>query len=391
MIQIHEKQDCTGCYACYNICPQKCISIQSDREGFWYPIVYEKLCIKCGLCKKICPILHKKESLNTDPETYACINKKENIRKKSSSGGMFTVFAEYVLERGGIVFGAGFDENFNVVHSWVEDKENLDKFRGSKYVQSKIGSTYEEAQAFLRQGRLVLFTGTPCQISGLKAYLGREYEDLLCVDIICHGVPSPLVWIKYVEFQRDSRKKIRQIDFRSKHEGWKMFSMHFYFDDNSEYRQNVMKDLYMKGFLENLYLRPSCYSCKFKTINRQSDITIADFWGINNILPEMDDDKGTSLVILHSQKGKEIFAKTKQGIVYKGVDFEQAIQCNSAMIQSVEENIKRQCFFNAINDEDKSVAELIDQYTRVSRMKRIYRGIRSCLGKIKRSVLQMIR
>ncbi|NLZ52236.1 MAG: 4Fe-4S dicluster domain-containing protein, partial [Thermoanaerobacteraceae bacterium] len=217
--EIKEKKDCMGCYACKNICSLNCITMQSDNEGFWYPKVNYENCTKCGKCINVCPIMNQKEFENK-PQGFACINRDENIRLESSSGGIFTLIAEQVIEDGGVVFGAAFNEKFQVEHSYIEVQEELYKFRGSKYVQSKIGETYNQAKKFLEMQRKVLFTGTPCQIAGLKSFLGRPYENLFCIDIVCHGVPSPYVWEKYIKYrEKKAGSTTQRIAFRRKDEG----------------------------------------------------------------------------------------------------------------------------------------------------------------------------
>lgn len=351
-LKIEDKKDCMGCHACSNICPQDCISMDIDNEGFWYPKVDYDKCIKCNQCVKVCPIINKKIVKN-EPSAYACINKDEAIRLESSSGGIFTLIAEQVIDDGGVVFGAGFDENFKVMHSYIETKEELEKLRGSKYVQSKIGDTYKYVKDFLQQGRTVLFSGTPCQISGLKSYLGQAYENLFCIDIVCHGVPSPKVWDKYISYREDiAGSQAQRIAFRLKNEGWKRYSVLFLFKNNTEYIQNQRKDLYMRAFLKNVCLRPSCYKCEFKSLHRQSDITLADFWGIQKMLAEMDDDKGTSLIFVNSKNGQLMLDKIKGDILYKEVDINQAVSYNSAAIKSVEYSPKREGFFKELDQLD---------------------------------------
>lgn len=349
MITINDKKDCMGCHACSNICPQSCISMESDIEGFWYPKVDYDKCIECELCVKVCPIINK-TIVNNEPMAYACINNDEKVRIESSSGGIFTLIAEQIIDENGIVFGVGFDERLELIHSYVETKEGLDKFRGSKYVQSKIGDTYYQAEEFLKQGRKVLFTGTPCQISGLKSYLGQNYDNLFCVDIVCHGVPSPKVFKKYIDYQESSFGSLTQrIAFRQKAEGWKLYSVSLFFKNDTEYRQNLRKDLYMKAFLKDVCLRPSCYNCEFKTLHRQSDVTLADFWGIQNMLPEMDDNKGTSLIFVNSYSGQSMLNKIKDTALCKEVDINQAVKYNSAAVKSAAYNFKRDQFFANID------------------------------------------
>lgn len=350
MLKITNKSNCCGCHACFNVCPQKCITMDNDSEGFWYPEVDYNKCANCGLCEEVCPILHK-ETVNNEPQTYACYNKNEKVRMESSSGGIFTLIAEQIINATGVVFGAGFDKDFAVVHSCVETKEELGELRGSKYVQSKIGETYKQAKRFLQQGRQVLFTGTPCQISGLKAYLQCDYDNLFCIDIICHGVPSPKVWQKYVFYQENrAGAPARRITFRRKDEGWKQYSVSFLFNNDTEYVQTLGRDLYMKAFLRNTCLRPSCYACNFKTLHRQSDITLADFWGIQNIAPQMDDDKGTSLVFVNSIRGKKMFEEIKKQILYREVDIDKAVSYNPSAIKSVGQNMKREKFFEEVDE-----------------------------------------
>ena len=344
MIEIEDKEKCCGCHGCYNICHKNAISMQEDEKGFKYPIVDKDKCINCGLCEKVCPIINNTQKENTIT-AYACINKNEQIRKQSSSGGIFTLLAEEIIKRNGAVFGAIFDTDFNVVHSYTEKIDELGKYRGSKYVQSSINEAYKKAKEFLNEDRYVLFTGTPCQIEGLKAYLQKDYEKLYTQDIICHGVPSPKVWKKYLEYRKkkDSRKA-ENISFRNKDTGWKLFNMKFEYKDTA-YKKNQTKDAYMQVFLQNLCLRDSCYNCSFKKKNRNSDITLADFWGIQNVYAEMDDNKGTSLIILNSSKGNELFEKIKQNIKYKEVNLDEALQYNISMMHSVNKNDKREKFF----------------------------------------------
>jgi len=323
--------------------------MHEDQDGFWYPSVVESACNQCGLCVSVCPILAK-IALVRQPKAYACINVDELARVESSSGGIFTAIAECVIAERGVVFGASFAEDHSVHHVVVECVEDLPKLRGSKYLQSRIEGGYQAVKSFLELGRKVLFVGTPCQIAGLKAFLGKEHDNLVCVDIICHGVPSPKVWQKYIAY-RESRAqaKARRISFRRKDRGWKRYSVSFSFNNDTEYLQTHDKDLYMRTFLRDVCLRPSCYACKFKTLNRHSDITLADFWGVQDVLPDMDDDLGTSLVLVNSNRGAKIFEEIKNKVSYREVNIELAIAYNGAAIKSALLNPNRGAFFKELD------------------------------------------
>lgn len=387
MIEILEKSKCSGCHACAEICPKKCIQMISDDEGFWYPNVDTSQCTNCGLCEKNCPIITPRAPTSeADLVAYAAINKEEPIRLKSSSGGIFSALATCVLGQGGVVFGAAFDGDFNVVHKYIESVEELDCLRGSKYVQSKIGDSYRQAEGFLRTGRLVFFSGTPCQIEGLLSYLRKPYENLITQDLICHGVPSPMVWQKYVEYRcsRAGEQNPEEISFRAKNTGWKGFSTIFSFENGLQYTAVHDKDPMMQVFLKNLCLRPSCYDCAFKTKARRSDITLADFWGIQNVLPDMDDDKGTSLVIIQSKKGKTLFQKIEKSILVAEVDPNAAIAYNTAMIKSVSLPKKRDLFLKEITSKD--FLKVQKKYCRIPLLAKIKRFVVRCIRKAKKIV-----
>lgn len=330
MINITDKTKCCGCNACAQICPKHCITMHEDKEGFLYPMVDKSVCIDCGLCNKVCPIINPYEP-KQPLEVLAARNKNDEQRLQSSSGGLFILLAKHIIGQNGIVFGARFDKNWEVEHGYAETLDELPPLMRSKYVQSRIGNAYKEAEKFLKQGRRVMFVGTSCQITGLKKYLRKEYDNLLAVDFICHGVPSPGIWRQYLQEirskQNEATKKniisypslksvpvITGINFRGKqHEGytWKKFGFVVNAKISSNDNQNTVilsenfsKNLFMKGFLSNLYLRPSCYHCVAKNGACESDLTIADFWGIQNYHPEFDDDQGTNIVFVHSPKGE---------------------------------------------------------------------------------------
>ncbi|WP_018590329.1 Coenzyme F420 hydrogenase/dehydrogenase, beta subunit C-terminal domain [Terrisporobacter glycolicus] len=343
MKKICEKEKCCGCHACFNICTKNAISMNYDEDGFLYPIINAKRCVECNLCKNVCPILSSKVS-DSLYKIYACYNLDEQVRKLSSSGGIFTLLAKYVIERKGIVFGARFDENLKVIHDEINNENKLNVFRGSKYVQSEIGNTYFRAKLYLEKGILVLFSGTPCQIHGLKSYLEKEYENLICVDLICHGVPSPKIWTSYKD-EISNGKRCIDMKFRDKTLGLKDTKIKFYFEDGSVYEEKYNDSKYINGFIQNCFLRLSCYRCDFKGENRKSDITLGDFWGIKDILPNLDDNKGISLIISHSNKAEKILGEIKNSTYIKEVNSQKTFKENPCALRPVELDDKRSKFY----------------------------------------------
>ena len=389
MIDIKDKSNCCGCYSCYNICPKKAIEMVEDEKGFKYPKIDKEKCINCGLCKKVCPIINNK-NFEKEVKAYACFNKNLETRMNSSSGGIFSLIANYILDLNGIVFGAQFDKEYNVVHSYIENQKDLYKFQCSKYVQSDIGDTYKKAKEFLDNDKYVLFTGTPCQIEGLYKFLRRDYDKLYTQDFICHGVPSPRVWRKYLkETNCKYNEQPQNISFRSKDNSWQDFELKIQYKNNV-YRNTQGKDTYLRAFLNDICLRESCYKCNFKKKNRVSDFTLADFWGIDNIDKSMNDDKGISLVVVNSNKGKELFEKLKENLEYKEVNFDDAIKYNMNMVSSVKMNKNREKFFNDLDKND--LDSLVNKYFKKKNIfRKIIGEIKRILGKVKRIVKKIIK
>ncbi len=344
MINLHNKSHCCGCSACANVCPKRCITMVSDNEGFLYPKVDTAECVDCGLCENVCPIINKPQS-SYRTKAFGCYNKDDEVRLNSSSGGVFCVLCKYIVEvKKGVVFGAEFDDDFNVHHKYAETMEDCKKFRGSKYVQSIIGERYKEAKRFLDDGRFVLFTGTPCQIAGLHSYLKKPYDRLYTQDIACHSVPSPKIWDEYKKYISKGRK-IKNICFRDKKTGWESPLFLVDFDNDTSYKCKYFENEFIRGFVNGLYSRPSCYECKFSSIDRCSDITLADFWGVSSFYPELNDKKGTSLVLVHSKKGVELFKYAKMYTHGKRVNLKKSVWYNSAVCSSVPKNPNRENFY----------------------------------------------
>lgn len=341
MIIIRDKVNCCGCGACLQACPQACISMQVDEEGFQYPHVDIGSCIECGLCEKVCPFLTvtaKKPTLHT----YAAVNPNELERTNSSSGGLFTMLMRETINNGGVVYGAAFDEEWNVHHTSIETLENITLLQGSKYVQSYIGDCYITAKEYLKQGRRVLFSGTACQIAGLKRYLRKDYDNLLTVDVVCHGVPSPLIWKEYLGTLL-KKSSISCVSFRDKCTGWVDYSLTVKFKDGRRYSRMHHEDLYMQGFLQNIYLRPSCHNCQVKGGRSSSDITLGDFWGVGHVLPDFSDDKGVSMVLANTKKGKAILDTIKVSKIE--VSYDIALQGNACLEKPTPESDLRSFFW----------------------------------------------
>lgn len=345
MLEIKDKKACCGCQACYEACPAKCISMVADEEGFLYPKVNRADCVDCHLCEKVCPQLNQASKSSDEPlACYAAVAKDEEIRLQSSSGGVFSLLAKAVLERGGVVFGARFDDNFAVFHSYTETLEGLPPFRGSKYAQSNLSGVYSQAQAFLKEKRPVLFTGTPCQIAGLRGFLrGKDAENLYLVSVVCHGAPSPLVWKDYLE-SISGGVRPTEVNMRNKENGWSQYRMVVRREEQELFNVQATDTPFMRAFLSNLTLRPSCYSCIFRG-NHGSDLTLGDYWGIENVHPEMMDDKGTSLVLVYTPKGRQLLERVDLNL--QGSRYEDALKGNPSIIHYSWKPVERDLFWRS--------------------------------------------
>lgn len=405
MIKIQNKQDCCGCAACVQRCPKHCISMKEDSEGFLYPVVDEGMCIDCGLCEKVCPIINRPEKLPVK-EVLAVKNRNEAERMASSSGGVFIALAKKTIEKGGVVFGAVFDENWEVMHTYAETLDEVKPMMGSKYLQSRIGNSFRDAEKFLKEDREVLFIGSPCQVTALHNYLRKDYPNLLSIDFLCHGVPSPGVWRKYLdeEFHLSARRAaagkntvlssslksvpvITGIEFRDKTlNGWKKYSFVVRGKSASKADKNsvLLSDIhynspYMKGFLADVYLRPSCYQCKCKNGVSHSDLTIADYWGINRLMPDFDDDKGVGLVLLTTEKGKAVFDTLNMEVRVSSLEY--AKRFNGGFKEEVKVHPKRSRFFKGLI-QNQNLSKLIERATHVPLYKIAIRKTKNVVKKI---------
>lgn len=337
-----KRYDCIGCGACEAACPQKCIKMKYDFEGFKYPHYKTENCIGCGKCKQACPVQFKREK--TFLYALAGHGKRDELLERSTSGAIFPLLASAVLNKGGIVYGAAFDKDFNVIHISAHNEKELDALKQSKYVQSDMGNIFTEIKNILEEGKWVLFSGTSCQVGALQSFLHKDYERLLCVGIICHGVAAPKIWEKYLD-KFYNKKSIKKINFRAKDFGWEKIYFSIQYKDGTEYIIPSHEDPFMHGFYFNHFLRKTCYNCKFKGIESSCDITLGDAWGVNTYARNIENNKGTSLILVHSLKGKYLIEKILNQIEYEEINIRKAVKYNLRLIKSVSQNEKREEFY----------------------------------------------
>lgn len=378
------KDSCVGCNSCVSACPTGSLHMTADAEGFFYPELNPETCVNCGLCAKVCPI--QKESVSPTPVTCQAVkNRDDAVRMSSSSGGVFSVLAEHILQENGVVYGAALDQNCVVRHMEIQESAQLGILRGAKYSQSIIGSTYQQAKNQLDNGRKVLFSGTPCQIAGLYAYLQKPYENLICIDIICHGVPSPLVWDKYLH-EISTSGLPEHLNFRSKDTGWSryQYAMKAEYSDGTVFCQKNADNAYLQGMVQDLYLRPSCSSCKFKGFEHPGDITLGDFWGIWNQMPDFDDNRGVSAVIINSEAGRQLLNACSTQLESREASLEQVISENPSWIQSAAFPQERTVFFESLHTSAR-----IDKAVQTAQTSRIPpRSMIDTLSSIKHKLLR---
>ena len=351
-----DKLECCGCYSCSQKCPKSAIEMKANEEGFFYPEINKEKCINCGLCEKVCPQLKDVKKANEGyPKAYAMRNKNDEELKGSSSGGIFSIIANYVLENNGVVFGAAYDENLNVNHIKVENKIDLQKLRSSKYVQSNINDSYKETEIELKKGKKVLFSGTPCQIAGLNSYLMKDYENLITCDLVCHGVPSQKLFEKYLEYlSKKFKSKVIKYNFRSKEKkGWGLLTKVETEDGKIRFIEPDF-DPYYSNFLRSTIYRENCYSCHYTNYNRVADITLADYWGINGIHPEFYSEQGNSLILINNKKASELLELFKDKIDILLTEIDKAANRNKNLIQPSKRSEMRDNIYNGISELDSS-------------------------------------
>lgn len=363
-IEITRLEKCCGCTACASACPKKCIEMKKDNEGFSYPEIDETACINCGRCVVVCPMLNHEDG-NVPKKVLAEKNKNEKIRSTSSSGGVFSELAKNFIINGGVVYGCALDENMVARHICVSTLEELPRLRSSKYVQSEMGNTMDEIRKRLLAGEKVMFSGTPCQVAGLKNFLNKDYDNLFVIDVLCHGVPSPGLFADYLEYlsQQYGGGKPIFVNFRNKKRGWKRLYMEVCFDNGKRHYIYSGYDRYEGMFLNNLSLRPACYECKFTKSERFGDITLGDFWGIGKKYPQWDDDRGISVVMLNTKKGIDTYLQISHLFEGKEENFETAKAGQRTLYAPTVKNPYRDDFYKLYAEKGCKVA--LEQYTNV--------------------------
>lgn len=388
--------NCFGCFACLNICGKNAISMHENYEGFLYPQIDSELCTDCRKCEIVCPALNNIQNPNNaveKPDAFAAIHCDDQIRKDSSSGGIFSALASTVLTDSGVVFGVSLEKDLSLRHIAIKTIEALPKLQGSKYFQAAVGSAYQQVKQELHFKRQVLFSGTPCQIAGLYGFLGGQRSDpnLITIDLICHGVPSPKVFRKYIQECENNRYgKTIDVSFRDKRSGWKSYSVTTVMEYNLEeaangsknnrkrYSKTLHQDLFMRAFLQNICLRPSCHSCDYARFPRIADITLADYWGVSHIHPEMDDNKGTSLVLLNSERGRSLWNNSLHNVKAVVTDLDIAVRYNPGAYRSQPPHKDRQLFFQNLDSEPFN--KIVQKYCKkMSLNKRILRKFKLIL------------
>ncbi len=383
MIRISDKEKCCGCTACMSICPVQCIVMRRDREGFDYPVANPDLCISCGKCEDVCPMSGKNDF---EGPLEILTARAPGYMSGSSSGGVFPVLAGKVIGEAGTVYGAVMNPDLTVSHTDASDMQGVERMRGSKYVQSELYASFEDVKYELEEGRKVMFTGTPCQIAGLKSYIGKDDANLLLADCACHGVPGPGLWEKYVKaLSQKYGMQIKDIRFRGKDRSWRKYDF-VVSDADRSISTPHQKDPYMLLFLQDMTLRPSCYQCPFRKGRSGSDLTLADLWNVGEVAAELDDDKGASLILVNTEKGKE--AVSAAGLECRMIDPELAFKRNGAFAETIQVPQRREEFFQGLHSTKDLIRYMKGFVVKTPIYEKIYRSLHTMLSKMKRRIMK---
>ena len=356
MIEITDKRNCTGCGACINACPRQIITLEEDSDGFIYPRIKVEDCIECHLCEKSCPMLKDKSEISKDyagyPQFYAGQLKREEDLLEVSSGGAFWAFSQTLIESGGIVYGAVQEDVDHIYHVRADNLDGIKNIRRSKYFQSDTGLTFQQVKEDLKRGLTVLYSGTGCQIAGLKGFLNKEYDNLITCDVVCHGVPSMKVWEAYrKEKEEREGKRIVDLVFRDKSAGWSHNQYKITYEDGSMEKEASTQQLFHAGYLRGLFYRPSCGCCRFASPPRVADITLADYWRYEGRFRQPDSDLGVSLITVNSEKGNKLLQQSSKYLDYDTTERKLALSSCKHLDEHPSENPDRGNFFNLFNKE----------------------------------------
>lgn len=384
MIVVKNKKQCCGCTACTEICPVHCIDMASDKEGFKYPKADSTKCISCGACERACPIINYQRRVSFQEQAYLVQNRNKLVLKESTSGGAFTAIAEYVIKHNGIVYGATMDpDTLFVHHQGIDNTNELYRFRNSKYVQSDMETCYQEAREYLKNKRLVCFSGTPCQIEGFIQFLGNNYkilkENLILVDVVCRAVPSPGIWKKYTDQVQKDHGRIKSVRFRDKELGYQYSTMVIQTEDGTTQREAIESSLWLRMFFSGIIIRPSCTQCKFRSPYRKSDITLWDCFPTYRFDKKIDEDDGTTRVLVHSETGIEVFNEIKSNLSVEEVDVKKAIANVREMRLSPSDNKKRHQFYDEVNS--VGIKAATDKYFPSTKKQEVKKEARQVLHK----------
>lgn len=356
-MHVENKSNCTGCGACFNSCPTKAITMEWNNNGFYTPYINSEKCVNCGLCERICPLDKYKSQNIEQPQVFAFQNCDKEILYKCASGGAFASLANLVIEHNGTIYGVVYDDDMKVCHAKAESIEDLEKMYSSKYVQSDTKEIFAQAKADLDNGKTVLFSGTPCQIAGLKSFLRKDYEKLLTVDLVCHGVPSPKVFEMYKK--EYIKQQLQSLNFRDKSRGWNPYCVSI--ETKQKHIDWAYKNSFVKLFLSDLITNSACYTCQFNKLPRIADLSLGDFWGVDKYDQSMNNNKGLSIILLNSEKGQYWFNQIKKQGLCKEIPLDFVIKNNPNICGSSKPHAKRKDLFEGINN-GKSLKVCVKKY-----------------------------
>ena len=388
-----EKYECTGCGACHDSCPVNAIEMRPDKEGFLYPIINFERCISCGVCERVCPVGKTYDEQKNRPTVYAGRAKDKSIQMHSASGGIFPLIAKHIIQQSGFVWGASFNDDYNVCHTFATNESELGQLCRSKYVQSDLYGAYKNIKEQLKEGRLVLFTGTPCQTSALASFIGNDLrKNLILVDVVCHGVPSPMIWREFLKELSDSQsedsRNISSISFKYKdsvrkwiHPGFRVV-----WRSGKEYLDYSNMSWYENGYLGNLYVRPACHSCRFKGLNSPSDLTIGDFWGCAEVMPEMYDEDGVSVLFSKTEKGAALLLAIQSDMKYKEITLEEAIEHNARIVEPTAMNKNSIKFWKYYYTQSEKNLENMGHIVQVCTRTGYYELLRCKIARLRRAL-----